>query len=116
VDRHRRWEKENKPRILEYQNIQRRLNADGDDRESASIENFRPTTSTMNMDGALIPGTQYYLPPVGVDPIVPFSTTTSRCSPARARRRAEARALTNAQRAELKAAISKLREQEEEAA
>lgn len=73
VDRHRRWEKENKPRILEWQNIQRRLNSGNEDREVACIENFRPVASRMNMDGALIPGKQYHLPPPGAGLPVAFS-------------------------------------------
>jgi hypothetical protein len=60
VDRHREWEQRNKTKILEWQNIQRRLNAENDSRESASIETFRPKGSTMNMDGALIPGRQFF--------------------------------------------------------
>lgn len=73
VDRHRAWEKKNMPRIEEWQNIQRRLNAENDDRESASIEQFRPTQSTMNMHNALIPGKQYHLPPYGAGLPVTFS-------------------------------------------
>ncbi len=73
VDRHRAWEKKNKALILEWQNIQRRLNAGNDDRESASIERFRPVTSTMNMQGALITGKQFFLQPEGVGPATTFS-------------------------------------------
>lgn len=73
VDRHRRWEKANKPAIAEWQNIQRRLTAGSDDHESASIERFRPTTSTMNLDGALIQGKQFFLPPHGAAMPVTFS-------------------------------------------
>jgi hypothetical protein len=73
VDRHRRWEKKNKKRILEWQNIQRRLNAQNEDRESASIENFRPTVSTMNLDNALIPGKQFYFGPANAGLPVTFS-------------------------------------------
>jgi hypothetical protein len=73
VDRHRRWEKKNKKRILEWQNIQRRLNAQNEDRESASIENFRPTVSTMNLDNALIAGKQFYFGPANAGLPVTFS-------------------------------------------
>lgn len=73
VDRHRAWEKRNKPAIAEWQNIQRRLNAGSDDRESASIERFRPLASTMNMQGALIPGKEFFLPPEGAATGVVFS-------------------------------------------
>jgi hypothetical protein len=73
VDRHRSWEKKNMARIEEWQNIQRRLNADNEDRESASIEMFRPTQSTMNMHNALIPGKQFYLGPADAGLPVTFS-------------------------------------------
>jgi len=73
VDRHRAWEKRNVGRIEEWQNIQRRLTCESDDVESASIENFRPVQSTMNMHNALIPGKDYYLPPMGAGQPVIFS-------------------------------------------
>ncbi len=73
VDRHRAWEKKNVGRIEEWQNIQRRLTCESDDLESASIENFRPVQSTMNMHGAMIPGKDYYLPPYGAERAVVFS-------------------------------------------
>lgn len=63
VDRHLQWERKNKPAIMEWQNIRRRLNYGSDAREIASIELYRPTVSRMNMDNALIAGRQYYLPP-----------------------------------------------------
>lgn len=103
VDRHRQWEAKNKPAILEWQNIQRRLNADGDDRESASIENFRPFASNLNMDGALIQGKQYYLPPPDAGPVVTFNADEyaliRRHAPEIALRLA---ILSNEQRAEVK--------------
>lgn len=74
VDRHRAWEKKNMPLIEEWQNIQRRLNAENDDRESASIENFRPTANTMNLHNALIPGKQFFLPPHGAALPVTFTS------------------------------------------
>lgn len=73
VDRHRQWEKRNKPLIAEWQNIQRRLNADNDDRESASIERFRTTANSMNLDNALIPGKQFFLPPANAALPVAFN-------------------------------------------
>lgn len=42
VDRHRRWEKANKNRILEYKNISRLLEPESDSKDLASIEIFRP--------------------------------------------------------------------------
>lgn len=73
VDRHRAWERKNMRRIEEWQNIQRRLNAENEDRESASIEQFRPVQSTMNMHNALIPGKQFFLPPFGAGAPVTFN-------------------------------------------
>ncbi len=107
IDRHRAWEKKNKVRILEYQNIQRRLNADGDDRESASIENFRPTTSTMNMDNALVSGQTFFMPPPGVAPTVILDdeeiATLKAMSPEVA---AQLPLMTNEQRAEVKRIVA----------
>lgn len=73
VDRHRRWERDNKARIAEWQNIRRRLNAGNDDREVASIEAFRPTASAMSMDGALIPGRQFFNVEQVTGPTVTFN-------------------------------------------
>lgn len=106
IDRHRQWEKANKPAILEWQNIKRRLNADGDDRESASIENFRPMNSTMNMEGALIPGRQFFGPTPGAAPTVIFTeeeiATLKSMAPDVAMRLP---LLTNEQRAEIKTVL-----------
>lgn len=73
VDRHRAWEKRNVAAIEEWQNIQRRLNAENEDRESASIESFRPVKSTMSMDNALIAGKQFFLGPMDAGLPVTFS-------------------------------------------
>lgn len=73
VDRHLAWERKNVRVIEEWQNIKRRLHAGDDSRESASIEQHRPTTSTMNMDGALIHGKQFFLPPYGAAMPVMFT-------------------------------------------
>ena len=43
VDRHRRWESQNKDRILEYKNICRVLEPDSDAKDLASVEVFRPS-------------------------------------------------------------------------
>ncbi len=103
VDRHLAWEKKNKGKIAEWQNIQRRLNAGSDAREVASIERFRPLVSRMNMDNALIAGKQYMLPPVEAKRGVPFTdeqlALLKAISPEIAERIAT---LTNEQRAEVK--------------
>ena len=107
VDRHRAWEKRNKPKIAEWQNIQRRMNAGSEDRESASIERFRPVASTMNMDGAQIPGKQIYLPPNMAGLPVVFSAEQIAiirlCNPQLADMLGT---LTNVQRAEVKDALT----------
>jgi hypothetical protein len=61
VEKHRAWEKRNKPRILEWKNLQLRLTAGSGDRDAANLEKFRPTASTLNMDNAFIPGKQFYM-------------------------------------------------------
>jgi hypothetical protein len=43
VDRHRRWEKQNTDRILEYKNVCRALEPDSDAKDLASVEVFRPS-------------------------------------------------------------------------
>lgn len=73
VDRHLQWERKNKPAISEWQNIMRRLNAGSDAREVASIERFRPTVNSMNLDNAIIQGKQFYLPPMDAATAVIFS-------------------------------------------
>lgn len=62
VDKHREWEKRNKPRIMEWKHIMLRLTAGSGDRDAANLEKHRPRTSTLSMDNAAIPGKQIYLP------------------------------------------------------
>ena len=107
VDRHRAWERKHKRAIAEWQNIQRRLNAGGEDREAASIERFRPTTSTMNMDGAQIPGKNFHLPPP--DAALGVTFTEAEMAALRTLNPALAEKLalyTNAERAEVKTVLS----------
>ena len=63
VDKHRAWEKRNKPKILEWKNLMLRLTAGSGEREVANLERHRPTVSSLSMDNAQIPGKQIYLPP-----------------------------------------------------
>lgn len=63
VGKHMEWERRNKQRLLEWKEIRLRLNHDNADPDVANFERFRPTTSTLNMDNAQIPGTQYFMPP-----------------------------------------------------
>lgn len=106
VDRHLQWEKKNMPKIEEWKNIQRRLTAGTEDHESASVEMFRPTASTMNMDGALIPGKQFFLPPYGAAMPVMFSNEQLALLRALNPNLADQLAtLDNVQRAEVKEAL-----------
>src|SRR5437867_8309443 len=44
VDRHIRWERENKSRIARWKNIRLQLNAGTGDRDVANLEQYRPET------------------------------------------------------------------------
>lgn len=107
VDRHRAWEKRAKPLINEWKNIQRRLHAGDDAEEVASVERFRPTASTMNMDGAQIQGKNFFLPPFGAALPVTFTNeqlaVIRQASPGLADQLAT---LTNAERATVKDALT----------
>lgn len=72
VDKHMRWERRNKPKIMEWKHIQRRLTAGSNERDAANLERFRPTSSTLNMDSAQIPGKQFFMPATS-GPVVTFS-------------------------------------------
>ena len=71
VDKHIAWEKRNKPKILEWKNLRLRLNPG--EREAPNLERFRPVTSTLSMDNAVIPGKMIFLPPAGAALPVAFS-------------------------------------------
>lgn len=60
VDRHRKWEKANKERILEYKNICRTLEPDSDAKDLASIEVLRPHTQRTLTSNAQIGGHMAY--------------------------------------------------------
>ena len=62
VDKHMRWERANKLRILEWKNIRLRLSAGTSDRDIANLEVHRPKGSSLNMDNAMIPGRQFFMP------------------------------------------------------
>lgn len=72
VDKHMKWEKRNKSKILEWKNIQLRL-THGTEPEAANLERHRPTGSSLNMDSAFISGKQFYLPRGDVGVTVTFS-------------------------------------------
>ena len=62
VGKHRAWEAKNKAAIIEWKNLQLRINHNSQDPDVANFEKFRPTGSTLNMHGAQIPGQQYFFP------------------------------------------------------
>jgi hypothetical protein len=81
VDKHMGWERRNKAAILELKNIRLRMHATGmidnvgDASEVANIERFRPAggAQELAMDGALIQGRQFHLPPPGAAPAAVMS-------------------------------------------
>lgn len=71
VEKHRRWEARNKPRVKEWKNLRLRLAATGalpdclpDSTDAASIERFRPShhSGEMNLDVAQITGKTFLMP------------------------------------------------------
>lgn len=105
VEKHMKWEARNKPRIMEWRHIMRRLTAGSSDRDAANLELHRPTRSTLNMDSAQIPGAMYFMPET-TGPSVTFTdaqiATLRALDPALADRLAT---LTNPQRAQVKEII-----------
>jgi len=81
VDKHRRWERRNKPFLIEWKNIQLRLHQNGygdlpDATDLANFERFRPVggSGEMGMDNAQIPQTRTtQLPPPGAGPVTVMS-------------------------------------------
>ncbi len=63
VGKHQAWETANKTRLLEWKHIQLRLNSESSDPDIANFERFRPTVNTLNLDNAVIPGSQYFMSP-----------------------------------------------------
>lgn len=62
IGKHMTWEKSKKAKLMEWKETQLRLNPESDDPDIANFERYRPTTSSLNMANAQIPGVQYYLP------------------------------------------------------
>ncbi len=73
VDKHLNWEKANKQNIAKWKNLMLRMNVGTEDQDLCNIERLRPTKSTMNMDGAQVSRTQYFMPPPGADLPTAFS-------------------------------------------
>ena len=84
-DKHRRWEKRTKEKILEWKNIRLRQHASGlldelpDASDIASIERFRPDggSQELNMHNEQIQGRVQYGPAPGAGPAVVFSDAES---------------------------------------
>jgi len=82
IDKHTSWEQRNKPAILEWKNIRRRLHASGAldgfpeySTDVANVEVYRPTggSGELNMDNTLIPSQLHFLPPAGAGQAVVMS-------------------------------------------
>ena len=80
VDKHRRWERRNKPLLSEWKNIQLRLHQSGDGdlpdaTDLANFERFRPAggAQELSMDSAQISGKIIHIPPPGSGPAVVMS-------------------------------------------
>src|SRR3990167_488657 len=58
IDKHMKWEKRNKQKVMEWKNLQLRLNAGSGDREVANLERFRPQggAGELNLGDGLIQG------------------------------------------------------------
>lgn len=102
VDKHRKWERRNKLRILEWKNLQLRMTVGSGDRDVANLERHRPTASTLSMDNAQIPG-KYFFMPEAHGPAVTFSDEQLAVLRTLSPMLADAISLmTNAQRADVK--------------
>ncbi len=103
VDKHMAWEKRNKPKILEWKNLQLRLKPG--EREAANLERHRPSASTLNMDNAYIQGKQIYIPD-GVGNTVTFNEQQIAALRLVSPQLADALSLmSNAERAQVKEAV-----------
>src|SRR3990167_1705518 len=72
VDKHMKWEKANKQKILEWKNLQLCL-THGQEPDAANLERHRPVGSTLNMDNAFIPGKMFFMPPANAGLPTAFS-------------------------------------------
>ena len=117
VEKHMTWERRNKERILELKNIRLRLHASGaldgvgDAGEVSNIERFRPRggPGELNMDGTLIAGRDFHLPPAGAAlPALLDPDELSRLRDVDADMADRVSCLTNDQRALVKDFLAKL--------
>lgn len=73
VEKHMAWERRNKEALLQWKNLQLRLNAGSEDGSVANFERHRPTGSSLNMDNAMIAGKQFFMPPMDAGRGVTFT-------------------------------------------
>jgi hypothetical protein len=62
IGKHRSWESRHKDDVLRYKRLQIMLNPESTDPDLCNIEKLRPRSNTLNLDNALIPGSEVYLP------------------------------------------------------
>lgn len=118
VDKHRLWEKRNKPRLSEWKNIQLRLHQSGfgelpDSTDLANFERYRPSggSQQLNMDNAQITGATQFGPKPGAGPATVLSDgerdTLREMDPELA---GQVALMTNEQRAKVKSFIQNMSE------
>lgn len=118
VDKHRLWEKRNKPKLSEWKNIQLRLHQSGfgelpDSTDLANFERYRPSggSQQLNMDNAQIDGRVQFGPKPGAGPATVLSDgerdTLKAMDPELA---GQVALMTNDQRAKVKSFINSLSE------
>ncbi len=107
VEKHMAWEKRNKESLLQWKNLQLRMNAGSEDGSVANFERHRPIGSSLNMDNAVIQGRQFFMPPMDAGRGVTFTEAQlevlEAVSPGLRERLA---LLSNDQRAAVKEALS----------
>ena len=63
IGKHRAFEEAFKAKILRWKNIRRTLNKGNEDPDISNLELYRGKDSTLNMDNAVVPGKDYFIPP-----------------------------------------------------
>ena len=106
VDKHMKWERDNKSRIQEWKNLQLRL-THATEPEAANLERHRPTASTLLMDNAYIPGKQFHMPEVTGPSVILGDEQIDYLLKNAPEIALKLPLLTNAQRAEVKAIVER---------
>lgn len=73
VDKHMRWEGRSKAKLLIWKQLKQRMEPKNTDRDLCNFEKYRPTSNTLNMDGAQIKRSTTFFPPEGAGSSVTFS-------------------------------------------